>query len=734
MHFTRVHVKNFRSLRDADIQLSRFTCTVGHNNAGKSSFMIALVLFLTGDRLSPTDFYDRDAEVSITVDIEGIDELDLARLTPEQQGKLAPLVVEGKLRLVRRYKTDGTSTLRCVCSLPRENRFLDDYISAELKGKKPTEIPPLMRDIYPELGDVASSLRTQAAAKEAVKKLREALPPEKLMEGEASLPTGIPESVANLLPEALYIPAVLDVRDQLKTKEAASFGRIVKVLLDMIANTDQIRKISESFAELHKLLNRVQTDDGTFLDERIEEVKQIEALLQSNLQEQFADVRLELEVPPPELKAVFSGAKIILEDGVRAEAETKGDGVQRALTFSLIRTYAELRGKFSRSGGEAGARRQGFILLFEEPELYLHPRAQRILYDALEAIAEEQQVCVSTHSPYFLTANCKGAFIRVKKDPSPDTGAPPCSGFRPLDLSASLPIRDAFQVMCYENNAAAFFADRVVLVEGDSDQIYLKHVAERLHPAWDFDARNIAIVQTGGKGGLERYWSFFDHFGVDVRVVADLDVLLKGFEKLRPTAEEQALQSTLMQRIDEEIATLAAPPKIKSEKAKKLVAEPSFGDRLRQAREIVDRVARGGAASAEDVEILDSLRASVDQLSRLWALINIPKLKPDLDTLLYKLRMRGVNVLRKGAIEQYYPPGTVGPDKPSRALNACSRVARMEDVCACCDEVDVGGEMKPELWAICANLFGGISSEQYAAPRIQSAAMVSTGEATATMN
>src|SRR5690606_5916421 len=112
-------------------------------------------------------------------------------------------------------------------------------------------------------------------------------------------------------------------------------------------------------------------------------------------------------------------------------------------------------------------------------------------------------------------------------------------------------------------------------------------------------------------------------------------------EKLRPTAEEQALQSTLMQRIDEEIATLAAPPKIKSEKAKKLVAEPSFGDRLRQAREIVDRVARGGAASAEDVEILDSLRASVDQLSRLWALINIPKLKPDLDTLLYKLRMRG---------------------------------------------------------------------------------------------
>ena len=154
------------------------------------------------------------------------------------------------------------------------------------------------------------------------------------------LPTGIDNSIRSILPEPIYIPAVKDLSDDLKTKESASFGKLLNILLGVIE--DDLVEATETFENLRRKLNRVIKEDGTIVDDRMDRVIEIEKTIQENLQETFRDVAIELEIPPPEIKTVLSNATIIADDGVRGPIDNKGDGFKRAITFSILRSYVQL--------------------------------------------------------------------------------------------------------------------------------------------------------------------------------------------------------------------------------------------------------------------------------------------------------------------------------------------------------------------------------------------------------
>ena len=45
---------------------------------------------------------------------------------------------------------------------------------------------------------------------------------------------------------------------------------------------------------------------------------------------------------------------------------------------------------------------QSTYFILEEPELYLHPQAQRSLFDSLQELSAENQVLLCTHSSSFI--------------------------------------------------------------------------------------------------------------------------------------------------------------------------------------------------------------------------------------------------------------------------------------------------------------------------------------------
>lgn len=117
MKLSHIAIKNFKVLLDTSSPLSDFVSVVGENNAGKSTLLQAILLFINGAKLSKSDYYDpgKDiTDITITVTLSGVTDESLSSLSGEHLPRICAYVVDGSLTLARRYGTDGTSKLRIV--------------------------------------------------------------------------------------------------------------------------------------------------------------------------------------------------------------------------------------------------------------------------------------------------------------------------------------------------------------------------------------------------------------------------------------------------------------------------------------------------------------------------------------------------------------------------------------------------------------------------------------------
>jgi hypothetical protein len=480
-----------------------------------------------------------------------------------------------------------------------------------------------------------------------------------------ALPTGLDKSVIPMLPERIYIPAVKDLSDDTKTAETSSFGKILAIVMKVIEPL--LAEEKGLFERLSRKLTRLIEADGSVQDNRLEEIKKIERTIQAYVRESFANVSLEIEIPPPELKSVLSTARILADDGMKGPLELKGDGLRRAVVFSIPRAYVELARTAAKEGVPETAPERGYLLLFEEPELFLHPDAQRILFDALGVFSKKYHVIVTTHSPLFLGPDATATFVRLSK--TQDPGIPkPFTKACPVELTGISP-RDEFQIICFENNNAAFFAKRIVLVEGDSDLIAFPHIAETLHTDWNCRSRSVTFVRVSGKGSIARYRRFFSRFDIQVFVIVDLDAVVDGFDKLESSNAANNLRSTLLQRADAANTAAGIDAVTKVDDIKNTQAKPELQllwDAVRAARK----------AFADDNSKYAELEAAVDAFFA-WEKKNVRRecirkaeqadVKAVKLALIWELRKTGVFILERGAIEDYFPLDVTGPDKPSKA-------------------------------------------------------------------
>jgi len=704
MRLTSLSITNYRALRDVTIPLSRFGCLIGENNSGKSSFLQALSLFFSGTKLAASHFFDESKPIRIAVTFEGIGEANLARLADEHRTRVAGIVNNGRLVLVRTYDTTGKSSLLYNTLTPNDARFSAENISALVKGGRPGRafVEKVVR-AFPELNGVVDETMNQDAVKQKIQELADSLPDDQKTAADQPLPTGIEKSIEPMLPDPIYIPAVKDLADDIKTSESTPFGKILAILLQAVES--KLPDAQRLFEELNAKLNRVQQPDGTVVDGRLDEVKLIESTVEKYVRESFADVALRITIPPPELKTVFSSARIFANDGVDGLIDSKGDGLRRAIVFSILRSYVELKAKLAPVATPVEEPAQvaepaqpqvepapaSYMLLFEEPELFLHPKAQHILFDALRVFAKEHHVLVTTHSPMFFGPGATETFVKLRKVSDAATAPKPFTLVQPVDLS-DMTAKDQFQIICFENNNAAFFADTVVLVEGDSDYFLMPHIARTLDPLWDVAKVPVVFARITGKGNIRRYREFFNRFGVRVPVIADLDLLVNGFDHIAPGDAVKTLRDNLLARVDELIVPDANGPSAKE--AKNAHDSGELRGLWRKVKESQAKLKDGTCTQAEHDAAVEAFFAWQRKSDRLAILktstdAQIRQLKHQL---LEMLRAMDVYVLERGAIEDYYPDNIIGADKPSRAQDFCAKVNTRDTILACCGEQTVERE------------------------------------------
>jgi hypothetical protein len=258
---------------------------------------------------------------------------------------------------------------------------------------------------------------------------------------------------------------------------------------------------------------------------------------------------------------------------------------------------------------------------------------------------------------------------------------------------------EVFRLARFENSDAAFFSRRVVLFEGESDDAYCKHIARLLRPEWDFDKHNIALVRVSGKGNFSRYRKFFEAFGIEVKVIADLDALFEGHGHLGVCAAAAALRTNLMQQLDARVAELGIRAQPTARQIKARVQQDSWRERYDAARAAVEHVQATGALAEDTMSILEELFVWEAPIARMKACREDGAARQYLVPTLDAFRAVGICVLSRGAIEDYYPEGAPsGGPKPDRALAAARMVTSPDMAQGLSDPLADGRQ--PELYEI----------------------------------
>lgn len=369
--------------------------------------------------------------------------------------------------------------------------------------------------------------------------------------GEFATPTGIDAGLRTILPEVVAIMPLDDPAEEAKAKGTKTLAKLLKQILQTVQSQVQ-PQLDEAYSQANSLLNVVELDqDGRVVehDDRVPDLQRIESVIASHLQETFPRAMVRLRVGMPAVAEIMGQAGLsVLEGGVETAVEKQGHGVQRALYLSLLQTLAE---ELRLGDGERLFR--PFIVLIEEPELFLHPSAQERMRLALETISARAQVLLATHSPLMVSPSSLRQLVVL--DRRPRTGSEKEETLCRSVLHREAPTvdeRDLVTLLNLQRSATIFFSDKVVLVEGISDWYLLDAMAHRV-TGKPLNRQGIGVVEVGGKDKLVKFKRILESLGLEVSAIADLDFLASGAGEI---LQADALYSRFCEQVNSQLAAL----------------------------------------------------------------------------------------------------------------------------------------------------------------------------------
>jgi putative ATP-dependent endonuclease of OLD family len=291
----------------------------------------------------------------------------------------------------------------------------------------------------------------------------------------------------------------------------------VQAFVDTIGRVKEILRGSERFANLETI---VKAETARLLRRDVSELR-----IDFNLHDPWNFYR--------------TFQVIAKDDDMDFQACETGMGLQSALTVAILRAYAQIR-------------HSDAILAIEEPEVFLHPQAQRNFYGVLRLLADSgTQVFYTTHSPNFLDPAYFDEICLVRREGPRGAMSTNVTQLSPEALLEDYKIRhpekadtatlegtrEHIAKHCSAVHAEGFFASKIILVEGDAEVCALPIYARALD--YDLDYHGVSVVPGNGKTSLPTLLRLYNEFRIPVFVVFDGD---KGKTDAHPETNRELLQ------------------------------------------------------------------------------------------------------------------------------------------------------------------------------------------------
>jgi CRISPR-associated exonuclease Cas4 len=390
---------------------------------------------------------------------------------------------------------------------------LADYTSRD----KAQELP--YYSLLPSTGRITKTLLSEALANYFIANSETIEFEYKLEEGNFLGARNIAQGIFGTV---IFVPALKNTSDELSAKGSSTFSKLLsKVITEMSENNEKYKEARDKIKELTQILNK-KKDDGNYNDERPKELTTLEEKIESQLT--TWNTKIDIEIVPPNIDEIFKlGTQVWIDDGVKTDISHKGHGLQRSILFALIRSWVDVSQEIKKEevNDEDSGRRASNSTFFvlEEPELYLHPQAQREFFQALKTLSEgNNQIILSTHSSYFIDLALYKSICVVKKESSTSpTVCFQCSE----DLLEMVEEKKAFNLTYWINpdRGELFFSEKTILVEGQSEKTIIPFLANII----GVFKHSYTIVDCGSKTNIPLYVHLLNKFKLPYIVVYDKD-------------------------------------------------------------------------------------------------------------------------------------------------------------------------------------------------------------------
>ncbi len=501
-------VHSWRSVESITVKCEDLMVLLGQNNHGKSNILYALLFFFGEIEATEMDFRKGTDELFVEIQFGNLDDHDKSQFK-------SYLTTENKIRVRKSAQKETGSQYNGYRGIPTEPFLIVESMSKEEFISSP------LASFASETPTRVTKAILQAAQEAYIEANRGNLTLNYSLETTPFL--GAKNVAQGIFGRVFFIPAVRNASDELGVKGKSIFNQLfTNVINSMSEQNAQYKDIKDRVRTLVSNLNKSPDDESA---SRPEEIANLEKKLENELS--MWNTKIEVEITPPDIDSLLKvGTNVWIDDGMKTDIGRKGHGLQRSMIFALIKSWAAvLREQDENNGAEEGGTTStrkvsdSSFFIFEEPELFLHPQAQKELFSSLRVLSKDHQVFLTTHSSFFVNLNDYKSICIANKDQSQNaTSTCQCTE----ELFQELDDKKKFNLAYWINpdRGELFFAKKVILVEGATDKTVIPYIAKNLLQVFKY---NYTIIDCGGKDNIPLYVELLNKFRREYVVVYDMD-------------------------------------------------------------------------------------------------------------------------------------------------------------------------------------------------------------------
>ena len=510
MKLERLKIKNFRRIQEAELTLASSSFVIGSNNCGKTSVIDAIdaLLSLKTEKVSEADFrQSADGTRAETIELEGTFS-NISDETAQSRG-FKGRVIDGKFTYKKTYKITSVAK-------PKIESITFPYnIKAEFSSAK------IVKDLL-DNGIEQEAISDRLAKSNPIDKLINGwekdftevleyhIDQEPVFEEN---PGGFPSNVNSRLPKVIRIPSLVNISDlDYKDKGSSVLSECLSLLFDDLLN--QTNLASEIQAKLTELETQMSPEtEGSLIKRLTVDVNDIIASV-------FPSCGIEIKPNLQNLSDILKPKyEVSLFSNVSTKIEKQGTGLIRTTAFAMLRYHSNMR-------RERNIETRPILVAFEEPEIYLHPAAANLLRDTIYALGGTDQIVCTTHSPWMIDLTQEPLSLTKMIYTAGD--AISCVNYGLTSAFARLQEDDKCRVKMLQlfddEVSRVFFAERVVVVEGDTELLAIKNtlkiIPENLRK--EILART-QIVRARGKASIISLVKYLHDLHISPYVMHDRD-------------------------------------------------------------------------------------------------------------------------------------------------------------------------------------------------------------------